>query len=81
MVFFVNYLSKIANKNWGADQKTLLRLHQMIVLGPLEYGCNVYEDWNPSITKDCELQLERSALIKQKTCCAKRECRTWIIEE
>jgi hypothetical protein len=32
----------LANKNWGADQEKLLRVHQMIVLSLLEYGCNFY---------------------------------------
>jgi hypothetical protein len=38
----VRLLKCLANKNWGTDQKTLLRVHQMIVLRSLEYGCNVY---------------------------------------
>jgi hypothetical protein len=31
-----------ANKNWGADQETLIKVHQMSLLSSLEYGCNVY---------------------------------------
>jgi hypothetical protein len=37
----VSLLKCLANKNWGADQETLIRMHQMIVISSLEYGCNV----------------------------------------
>jgi hypothetical protein len=31
-----------AYKKWGGDQKTLLRIHQMIVLSTLRYGESIY---------------------------------------
>jgi hypothetical protein len=35
-------LKTLAYKKWGGDQKTLLRIHQMIVLSTLRYGESIY---------------------------------------
>jgi hypothetical protein len=32
----------LTHKIWGGDQKTLLRIHQMIVLSILRYGESIY---------------------------------------
>jgi hypothetical protein len=34
-------LNTIAHKKWGGDQKTLLRIHRMIVLPTLRYGASI----------------------------------------
>jgi hypothetical protein len=38
----LNLLKTMAHKEWRKDQKTLLRLHQMVVLSTLRYGETVY---------------------------------------
>jgi hypothetical protein len=35
-------LKTLAHKKWGGDQKTLLRIHQMIVLSTLRYRESIY---------------------------------------
>jgi hypothetical protein len=35
-------LKTLAHKKWGGDQKTLLKIHQMIVLSVLRYGESIY---------------------------------------
>jgi hypothetical protein len=39
---YVNLLKSLSHTSWGSDQKTLLRIHQMIVLSTLRYGEEAY---------------------------------------
>jgi hypothetical protein len=34
----LNLLKCLASKHWGADENSLIRVHQMVLLGSLEYG-------------------------------------------
>jgi hypothetical protein len=38
----VNILKYVSNVRWGADQDSLLRIHQMLVLSTLAYGSSAY---------------------------------------
>jgi hypothetical protein len=38
----LNQLKNLSHTSWGSDQKTLLRIHQMIVLSTLKYREKVY---------------------------------------
>lgn len=38
----LNLLKAITSSKWGADEKTLLRLHEALVLSTLEYGSEIY---------------------------------------
>ena len=44
----LNLLKVLAHTTWGADRKTLLKLHETLVLSKLEYGCEVYASATPS---------------------------------
>jgi hypothetical protein len=38
----MNLLQVVANKDWGADCSTLLKLYRTLVRSKLDYGCIVY---------------------------------------
>jgi hypothetical protein len=38
----LNLLKSVSHKSWRSDQKTLLRIHKMIVLSTLRYGEEAY---------------------------------------
>ena len=41
-------LQTLSHVSWGADRKTLLSLHTVLVLSVLDYGCHVYSSASPS---------------------------------
>jgi hypothetical protein len=48
-------LKTLAHKKWGGDRKTLLRIHQMIVLSTLRYGESIYGTSTKPALKPLEL--------------------------
>ena len=38
----LNLLKVLSHTSWGSDRKTLLRLHNTLVLSKLDYGCQIY---------------------------------------
>ena len=38
----LNLLKVLSHISWGSDRKTLLRLHNKLVLSKLDYGCQIY---------------------------------------
>jgi hypothetical protein len=44
----------LAHKKWGEDQKTLLRIHQMIVLSTLRSGESIYGPAKKPVLKTLE---------------------------
>ena len=38
----LNLLRVLSHTSWGADRKTLERLHSILILSKLDYGCQVY---------------------------------------
>ena len=44
----LNLLKALSHISWGADRKTLLRLHESLVLSKLEYGSEVYSSATPA---------------------------------
>jgi hypothetical protein len=56
-------LMTIAHKIWGGDQKTLLRIHRMIVLSTLRYGESIYG----TATKTCTENIRSDAQQGRET--------------
>jgi hypothetical protein len=50
----LNLLKTLAPKKWGGDQKTLLKLHQMVVLSTLRYSETVYGSASKSALRTIE---------------------------
>ena len=42
-------LQSLSRLSWGADRKTLLHLHTVLILSLLDYGCHVYSSASPSL--------------------------------
>jgi ribonuclease HI/endonuclease/exonuclease/phosphatase family metal-dependent hydrolase len=38
----MNIIKYLANTNWGSNQDTLLKIHNMIILSTIEYGSSIY---------------------------------------
>jgi hypothetical protein len=47
----LDIIKSLAHKKWGADQQTLLRIHQMIILSPLRYEDATYGTASPTTLK------------------------------
>jgi hypothetical protein len=47
----LNIIKSLAHKKWGADQQTLLRIHQMIIFSTLRYGDAAYGSASPTTLK------------------------------
>jgi hypothetical protein len=47
----LNIIKSLAHKKWGADQQTLLRIHQMIILPKLTYEYAAYGSASPTTLK------------------------------
>ena len=47
----LNLLKVIAHTSWGGDRRTLLRLHESLILSKLDYGSQVYGSAMPSYLK------------------------------
>ena len=47
----LNILRVISHNTWGADRKTLLRLHEALILSKLDYGSQVYGSASPTYLK------------------------------
>ena len=50
----LNALKVVANTDWGADRRTLLRLYQALVRSKLDYGCIVYGSTRASYLKSLD---------------------------
>ena len=47
----LDILRVLAHTSWGADRTTLLRLHRVLVMSKLDYGCEVYSSATPNRLK------------------------------
>jgi hypothetical protein len=50
----LNLLKTLAHNEWGGDQKTLLRIHQLVVLSTLRCGETVYGSASKSALRTIE---------------------------
>ena len=44
----LNILKVVANTNWGADRKIILKLHKSLIVSKLLYGCEIYSSASPN---------------------------------
>ena len=47
----LNLLRVLSHTTWGADRKTLFRLHTALILSKIDYGCQAYASASNSILK------------------------------
>jgi hypothetical protein len=50
----LNLLKSLSHTSWGSDQKTLLGIHQMIVLSTLRYGEEAYGSASCAVLRQLE---------------------------
>ncbi|GBM89405.1 hypothetical protein AVEN_76418-1 [Araneus ventricosus] len=47
----LNILKVLSKTSWGADQTSLLRIYQAVILSRIDYGCMVYGSVHPTVLR------------------------------